>query len=161
MPDLMTTEELAIIDSMLSLPHRTQEDWAAIKAFLTDRNVIVMESEAFPSAGHMTISNGALLAFTTMDKCTDWIDRFAPKVRFIIGSMPYTQAVDVSDEQRKLLYLDVRYDGPFICYQNQQLAARTLLFLRKPVSLRSAMDWRSDVVECGLAGRVHRQCGYL
>lgn len=36
-----------------------------------------------------------------------------------------------------------------------------VLFLRKPVSLRSAMDWRSDVVECGLAGRVHRQCGYL
>ena len=157
MPDLMTTEELAIIDSMLSLPHRTQEDWAAIKAFLTDRNVIVMESEAFPSAGHMTISDGALLAFTTMDKCTDWIDRFAPKVRFIIGSMPYTQAVDVSDEQRKLLYLDVRYDGPFICYQNQQLAARMLV---KPETVkRSGRPGPNDPCPCGSGKKYKKCCG--
>ena len=53
MPDLMTTEELAIIDSKLSLPHRTEEDRAAVKVFPTDRDVIVMESEALPSAEHI------------------------------------------------------------------------------------------------------------
>ena len=88
MPNLMTAEELDLIDAKLSLLHRTEEDWAAIKAFLSDRDVIVMESEAVPSVGHMTIADGALLAFTTMDNCTDWIDRFAPRIRFIIGSMP-------------------------------------------------------------------------
>ena len=41
--------------------------------------------------------------------------------------MPYTQAIDVSDEQHKPSYLDVRCDGSFICYQNQQLAARMLV----------------------------------
>jgi hypothetical protein len=55
MSSLMTPEELAIIDSKLSLAHRTQDDWTAVKAFLTDRDVIVMESEALPSTGHMTI----------------------------------------------------------------------------------------------------------
>jgi len=59
----MTPEELAIIDSKLSLAYRTQDDWTVVKAFLTDRDVIVMESEALPSAGHMTIADGALLAF--------------------------------------------------------------------------------------------------
>lgn len=43
--NLLTAEELSIIDSKLALPHRTQEDWAAIKAFLPDRDVIVMESQ--------------------------------------------------------------------------------------------------------------------
>lgn len=38
--NLLTAEELSIIDSKLALPHRTQEDWAAIKAFLPDRDVI-------------------------------------------------------------------------------------------------------------------------
>ena len=157
MPDLMTTEELAIIDSMLSLPHRTQEDCAAIKAFLKDRNVIVMKSEAFPSAGHMTISDGALLAFTTMDKCTDWIDRFAPKVRFIIGNMPYTHAVDVSDECRMPLYLDVRYDGPFICYQNKQLAARMLV--KPEIVKRLGRPGPNAPCPCGSGKKYKKCCG--
>ena len=127
MPDLMTPEELAVLNSKLSLPRRTEEDWAAIKAFLPDRDVIVMEAEAVPSVGHLTISDGALLAFTTMEKCTAWIDRVAPRIRFIIGSMPYAQAINVSDEQHMPLYLDVSYDGRFICYQNNQLAARMLV----------------------------------
>lgn len=53
MPNLMVKDELSIIDSRLSLPHRTEEDWAAVKVFPTDRDVIVMESEALPSAEHI------------------------------------------------------------------------------------------------------------
>lgn len=155
MPNLMTTEELSIIDSKLSLPHRTEEDWAAIKAFLTDRDVIVMESEAVPSVGHLTIAKGALLAFTTMDKCTDWIDRFAPTVLFYIGSMPYEQAIDVSDEKHMPLYLDVRYDGAFICYQNQQFAAR-VLFNPKVVQ-RLLNVGSNDPCPCG-SGRKYKKC---
>jgi len=153
MTNLITTEELSIIDSKLLLPHRTQDEWAAIKAFLTGHDVIVMESEAVPSAGHMTISEGALLAFTTMDKCTDWIDSSAPKVRFTIGSMPFTQAIDVADEQHKPLYLDVRYDGPFICYQNQQLAARMLV---KPETVRPGPN---DPCPCGSGKKYKKCCG--
>ena len=105
----------------------------------------------------MTIADGTLLAFTTMDKCTDWIDRFAPTVRFIIGNMPYTQAVDVSDEQRKLLYLDVRYDGPFICYQNQQLAARMLV---KPETVkRLGRPDPNDPCPCGSGKKYKKCCG--
>jgi len=157
MSSLMTPEELAIIDSKLSLAHRTQDDWTVVKAFLTDRDVIVMESEALPSAGHMTIADGALLAFTTMDKCTDWIDRFAPTVHFTIGSMPFAQAIDVSDEQHKPLYLDIRYDGPFICYQNQQLAAR--IAAMPEAALRLAKPGPNDPCPCGSGKKYKKCCG--
>lgn len=153
MSNLMTEEELALIDSKLSLPHRTQEDWVAIKAFLTDRDVIVMESEALPSVGHLTISNGALLAFSTIEKCTAWIDRVAPTVRFMIGSMPYEQAIDVSDEQHMPLYLDVRYDGCFICYQNQQFAARLV------VGGRGLKVGPNDPCLCGSGKKYKKCCG--
>ena len=163
MPNLMTAEELDLIDAKLSLLHRTEEDWAAIKAFLSDRDAIVMESEAVPSVGHMTIADGALLAFTTMDKCTDWIDRFAPRIRFIIGSMPYAQAIDVSDDQHMPLYLDVRYDGRFICYQNNQLAARMLVDSKVLKAAMAAINvpkvGPNDSCPCGSGKKYKKCCG--
>ena len=159
MPDLMTPEELAVLNSKLSLPRRTEEDWAAIKAFLPDRDVIVMEAEAVPSVGHLTISDGALLAFTTMEKCTAWIDRVAPRIRFIIGSMPYAQAIDVSDDQHMPLYLDVQYDGPFICYQNQQFAARMLVDPKGGVVVKMAKVGPNDPCPCGSGKKYKKCCG--
>jgi len=67
--------------------------------------------------------------------------------------MPFTQAIDVADEQHKPLYLDVRYDGPFICYQNQQLAARMLV---KPETVRPGPN---DPCPCGSGKKYKKCCG--
>ena len=157
MNNLMTEEELALIETKLSLLHRTGEDWAAIKAFLPNRDVIVMESEAMPSKGHMTIADGALLAFTTMEKCTAWIDKAAPKIRFMTGSMPYAQAMDVADDNRMPLYLDIRHDWRFLCYQNNQLSARMLVNTKKLVAYGKTKIGSNDPCPCG-SGKKYKIC---
>lgn len=157
--NLMTAEELSIIDSKLALLHRTEDDWAAIKAFLSDRDVIVMESEVLPSAGHMTISENALLAFTTMEKCTAWINKAASGIIFLIGSLPFEQAVDVADEQQMPLYLDVDYDARFMCYQNQRLSARMLVDPKEVAELEVAKARPNDPCPCGSGKKYKKCCG--
>ena len=157
--NLMTTEELSIIDSKLALLHRTEEDWAAIKAFLTDRDVIAMEAQEWPSAGHLSISDSALLVFTTVEKCTAWIDRAAPGICFIISSLPFSQAINVSDDRHMPLYLDVNYDGRFICYQNNQLSARALLDPKVFAGYRMAKPGPNDPCPCGSGKKYKKCCG--
>lgn len=158
--NLLTAEELSIIDSKLALPHRTQEDWAAIKAFLPDRDVIVMESQDWPSSGHLTISDGALLAFTTVEKCTAWIDKKAPRIRFILGTLPYELAIAESDERHMPLYLDIRYDDSFICYQDQQLAARMLVKAEDYNRMKNvAKPGPNDPCPCGSGKKYKKCCG--
>ena len=150
---LITSEELSLIAAKLALPHRTQDDWAPIKDVLLERDVFVMESATYPSIGHMTVADGAVLVFTTKEKCTDWIDKYAPHVRFVIGSLPYSQAIEVADEHRRPLYLDMSIGEKFIAYRDKELAARVL------VETKAAKVGPNDPCPCGSGKKYKKCCG--
>ena len=114
--NLISKEDIALIKIKLGKRHRKESDWTEIKAILSSHNVIVFEptepDPSIPVKDHITCIDGLLMVYTNIEDCQEYI-RFlinqngTPGRMFIIGSMPFDQAVGISQKYQMDLYIDL------------------------------------------------------
>ena len=122
--NLIPPEELDIIRIKLGKSKRKESDWTIIKDILYRHDLIVMEPEKkdryYPVYDHIMSEDGILVAFTSVDECIKhvrWLNEEdgTPEREFLIGSMPFEQAVQTADEHGRDLIIDPAMDGRTKC----------------------------------------------
>ncbi|MBP5718165.1 MAG: hypothetical protein J6X53_04205, partial [Abditibacteriota bacterium] len=77
---ILSEHDLAVLDKMLSKPHRSEKDWDTIKDILLDADLFTIEpprSKKVRAVEGVLYENGTLLAFTSLQKCQAYIRKLS------------------------------------------------------------------------------------
>ena len=122
--NLIPEQDVALIKIKLGKSHRKESDWAVIKNILSAHNVIVAEpakpDRRLRVKEHILCEDNALIVFTNIRDCNEHIINLnrrhgTPDRLFRLGSMPFDEAVDISEEYGMDLYIDLQAKRNTMC----------------------------------------------
>ncbi len=122
--NLISKEDVDRIKIKLGKSHRKESDWAVIKDILLSHNVIVAEpakpDRRVPVKKHILYEDGFLVVFTNIEDCNEHMIHLnredgTPDRLFRLGSMPFEEAVGISEEYGMDLYIDLQAKANTMC----------------------------------------------
>ena len=122
--NLIPEQDVALIKIKLGKSHRKESDWTVIKDILSAHNVIVAEPDKpdrrLRVKEHILCEDNALIVFTNIHDCSEHIISLnrrhgTPDRLFKLGSMPFDEAVDISEEYGMELYIDLQAKTNTMC----------------------------------------------
>jgi hypothetical protein len=122
--NLIPQKELDLIKIKLGKSHRKESDWAVIKDILASHNVVLAEpvrkDPRLPVVEHILCEDNALMVFTNLEDCKEHICSLnrkdgTPGRMFQIGSMPFDEAVQISEENGMDMYIDLQMKTNTMC----------------------------------------------
>ncbi len=112
---LIPLQDVATIKIKLGKSHRKESDWTVIKEILSSHCVITMQpfrpDRRLSVKDHILCENDYPMVFTNIEDCQRYIRDLnlfhgTPGRGFMIGSIPFEEAVDISEKNQMELYID-------------------------------------------------------
>lgn len=138
--NLISKANLAVLERLLNKTHRSQKDWDRIQDILFSGDVFtaepMSENDGIRGIDHVLCHEGVLHVFTTFAECQKHIkhlsDNNSTQRYFQIATLPYETAVEIADDNRMKLFLDVQTKDSwkkFLVYDSEtrQLSASIAL----------------------------------
>ena len=110
----LSKEEISNLRIKIGKSHRTEKDWAVIKELFEDRVVFTANPADVKMAKKCCVEGvlkdeGALVVFTSVAACTDYLDRFGTH-RFgrqmTIGNIPFSSVIEIAIDYKEMVYID-------------------------------------------------------
>ena len=110
----LSKEEISKLKIKIGKSHRTEKDWTIIKELFEDRVVFTANPADEKMAKKYCVEGvlkdeGALVVFTSVAACTDYLDRFGVH-RFgrymTIGNIPFSSVIEIAIDYKELVYVD-------------------------------------------------------
>ena len=128
--NLISQANLAVLGKLLNKTHRSQKDWDRIQDILFSSDIFtaepMTENGSIWGIDHVLCNEGVLHVFTTFEECQNYIkhlsDNDSTQRYFQIATLPYEAAVEIADENRMKLFLDVQIKNPwkkFLVYDSE------------------------------------------
>ena len=114
----LSRDEIQKLRIKIGKNHRNAKDWQQIKDILSERVVYTAvptdpEMKREYSLHGVILDGDAMLVFSTMETCTDYLEKFGVArfgFKLSIGTIPYLTAEQIASDYGKRLYLD--YNAP-------------------------------------------------
>ena len=128
--NLISEANLAVLGRLLNKTHRNQKDWDRIQDILFSSDIFTAEpmgeTDSIRGVDHVLCNEGVLHIFTTFAECQKYIkhlsDNNSTQRYFQIATLPYAIAVEIADDNRMKLFLDVQIKNPrkkFLVYDSE------------------------------------------
>ena len=124
---ILSSHDLDLIRIKLGKTHRKESDWAVIKDIFLKHSLFVAEpmkpDPRYPVIEHILSDGRKLFVFTNEDDCKTFVTYLNMRDKtftrmFQIGTMPFAEAVDISEKNNLELYIDYNSESnrKFISY---------------------------------------------
>ena len=110
----LSKEEIDVLKIKIGKKKRSEKDWTFIKELLADRvvftaNPIDKDMKACHCVEGVLKGDGALVVFTSVDTCTDYLDEIGMRKygRYMeIGNIPFRSLMEIAVDYGERVYID-------------------------------------------------------
>ena len=119
---MLSEDDLAVLDKMLSKPHRSEEDWDIIKDILLNADLFTIEpprSKKVRAVEGVLYENGALLAFTSLQRCQAYIRKLSREQRarrYYMNVISCATLFEIAQKKRVQLVIDKSESPLQLCF---------------------------------------------